>query len=51
MPARAILEFSQRLLKEPSSRLFCIGAEQQELVDKMVFVLNRRLRPYCWYRN
>ncbi|MGI6566651.1 MAG: IDEAL domain-containing protein [Firmicutes bacterium] len=41
---RAILEFSQRLLKEPSSRLFLHRLlNNRELVDKMVFVLNRRL--------
>ncbi len=41
---RAILEFSQRLLKEPSSKMFLQRLlNNKELVDKMVFVLDRKM--------
>ncbi|NMB10811.1 MAG: hypothetical protein GX977_00835, partial [Firmicutes bacterium] len=39
---RAILEFSQLLLKDPSSKVFLHRLmNNKELVEKMVFVLNR----------
>jgi len=41
---RAILEFSQRLLKEPSSKMFLQRlVNNKELVDKIVFVLDRKM--------
>ena len=41
---RAILEFSQLLLKDPSSKVFLHRLlNNKELVEKMVFVLNRTM--------
>jgi len=41
---RAILEFSQRLLKEPASKMFLQRLlNNKELVDRMVFVLDRKM--------